>query len=84
MIPTKPTLKTAQSNRAATGTLTSALPAVPPSSRQAEDSDLSVTKPTAELTPKAQAKASNQLPGAEQMSNFEEHLEEKDSGNRPA
>jgi hypothetical protein len=84
MIPTKTTLKSAQSNRAATGTLTSALPAVPPSSHQAENSALPVTKPTAELTPKAQAKASNQLPGAEQMSNFEEHLEEKDSGNRPA
>lgn len=83
MIPTKTTLKSAQSNRAAPGTLTSALPAVPPSSHQAEDSDFSI-RPTAELNPKAQAKASNQLPGAEQMNNFEEHLEEKDSGNRPA
>ncbi len=84
MIPTKPTLKSAQSNRAATGSRTSALPAVLLSSRKAQESDLPVRELTSELTPKAQAKASNKLPRAEQMSNFEEHLEEKDSGNRPA
>lgn len=84
MIPTKTTLKSAQSNPAPTGSQPSALPAVPTSFRKAHDSDLPVREPTAELTPKAQAKASNKLPGTEQMSNFEEHLEEKDSGNRPA
>ncbi len=40
--------------------------------------------PVREPTPKAQAKAANKLPRAEQMSNFKKHLEAKDSGNRPA
>lgn len=84
MIPTKTTLKSAQSNPAPAGGQPSALPAVPTSFCKAQAVDLPVREPTAELTPKAQAKASNKLPSAVQMSNFEEHLEEKDSGNRPA
>ena len=37
-----------------------------------------------ELTPKAEAKAANKLPRAEQLNTFEKDLEEHDSGNRPA
>ena len=84
MIPTKPTLKSAQSNWAFTESEPPALATVPPSSPRAKQGDLPILVPIPELTPKAQAKASNKLPPAEQMTNFEEHLEEKDSGNRPA
>jgi hypothetical protein len=38
----------------------------------------------AELTPKAEAKAANKLPRAEQLNKFEKDLEEHDSGNQPA
>ena len=38
----------------------------------------------AELTPKAEAKAANELPRAEQLNNFEKDLEAHDSGNQPA
>jgi len=41
-------------------------------------------KNEAELTPKAEAKAANKLPKAEQLNKFEKDLEEHDSGNRPA
>ena len=37
-----------------------------------------------ELTPKAEAKAANKLPRAEQLNKFEEDLEAHDSGNQPA
>jgi hypothetical protein len=37
-----------------------------------------------ELTPKAEAKAANRLPPAEQMKKFEQDLEAHDSGNQPA
>ena len=37
-----------------------------------------------ELTPKAEAKAANKLPRAEQMNRFEQDLEAHDSGNQPA
>jgi hypothetical protein len=37
-----------------------------------------------ELTPKAEAKAANKLPKAEQLNKFEKDLEVHDSGNRPA
>ena len=38
----------------------------------------------AELTPKAEAKAANKLPRAEQLNKFEQHLEAHDGGNQPA
>lgn len=38
----------------------------------------------AELTPKAEAKAANKLPRAEQLDRFEADLEAHDSGNQPA
>jgi hypothetical protein len=37
-----------------------------------------------ELTPKAEAKAANKLPRAEQLNKFEKDLEVHDSGNQPA
>lgn len=37
-----------------------------------------------ELTPKAEAKAANKLPRAEQLNKFEQDLEAHDSGNQPA
>ena len=37
-----------------------------------------------ELTPRAEAKAANRLPRAEQMKKFEQDLEAQDSGNQPA
>ena len=37
-----------------------------------------------ELTPKAEAKAANKLPKAEQLNKFEKDLEVHDSGNQPA
>jgi hypothetical protein len=37
-----------------------------------------------ELKPRAEAKAANQLPRADQMKNFEQDLEANDSGNQPA
>jgi len=37
-----------------------------------------------ELTPKAEAKAANKLPRAEQLAKFEQDLEAHDSGNQPA
>ena len=45
---------------------------------------LPVREPDAELTPKAEAKAANQLPRAEQMKKFEKDLEAHDGGNQPA
>jgi hypothetical protein len=51
---------------------------------KAVDSDLPVREADAELTPKAEAKAANKLPVAEQLKKFESDLEAKDSGNRPA
>ena len=38
----------------------------------------------AELTPKAEAKAANKLPRAEQLDKFEKDLEAHDGGNQPA
>ena len=38
----------------------------------------------ADLTPKAEAKAANKLPRAEQLNQFEKDLEAHDSGNQPA
>ena len=43
-----------------------------------------VRDPDFELTPKAEAKAANKLPRAEQLEKFEQDLEAKDSGNQPA
>lgn len=37
-----------------------------------------------ELTPRAEAKAANRLPRADQMKRFEQDLEAHDSGNQPA
>ncbi len=37
-----------------------------------------------ELTPKAEAKAANKLPRAEQLEKFEKDLEAHDGGNQPA
>ena len=37
-----------------------------------------------ELTSKAEAKAANKLPRAEQLNKFEQDLEAHDSGNQPA
>jgi hypothetical protein len=37
-----------------------------------------------ELTPRAEAKAANRLPRADQMKKFEQDLEAQDSGNQPA
>jgi hypothetical protein len=37
-----------------------------------------------EPTPKAEAKAANKLPRAEQLNKFEKDLEVHDSGNQPA
>lgn len=37
-----------------------------------------------ELTPKAEAKAANKLPKAEQLDRFEKDLEAHDGGNQPA
>lgn len=51
---------------------------------QAVNSDLPVRETDAELTPKAEAKAANKLPRAEQLKKFEVDLEAKDSGNQPA
>jgi len=36
------------------------------------------------LTPKAEAKAANKLPKAEQLNKFESELESKDNGNQPS
>ena len=46
--------------------------------------DYPVREPEAELTPKAEAKAANKLPRAEQLNKFEQDLEAHDSGNQPA
>ncbi len=43
-----------------------------------------VMETEAELTPKAEAKAANKLPRAEQLNAFEKDLEAHDSGNQPA
>ncbi|MDO8544691.1 MAG: hypothetical protein Q7S40_29975 [Opitutaceae bacterium] len=43
-----------------------------------------VREPDPKLTPKAQAKAANKLPKAEQLDKFEESLEAHDPGNQPA
>ena len=43
-----------------------------------------VREPEVELTPKAEAKAANKLPRAEQLDRFEKSLEAHDSGNQPA
>jgi hypothetical protein len=51
---------------------------------RAVNSDLPVRETDAELTPKAEAKAANKLPRAEQLKKFEVDLEAKDSGNQPA
>jgi hypothetical protein len=46
--------------------------------------EFSVRVNDAELTPKAEAKIANKLPGAEQLDKFETDLEAHDSGNQPA
>ena len=43
-----------------------------------------VREPDVELTPRAEAKAANRLPRADQMKKFEQDLEAHDSGNQPA
>ena len=43
-----------------------------------------VREADAEPTPKAAAKAANQLPRTEQLNKFEKDLEAHDSGNQPA
>jgi len=43
-----------------------------------------VRETDAELTPRAEAKAANRLPRAEQLNQFEIDLEAHDSGNQPA
>ena len=43
-----------------------------------------VREPDVVLTSKAEAKAANKLPRAEQLHRFEENLEAQDSGNQPA
>ncbi len=52
--------------------------------RNALVSDLPIRETVPEPTPKAQAKAANKLPRAEQMNNFKKDLQAKDNGNRPA
>ena len=47
-------------------------------------SETPVRETDAELTPKAEAKAANKLPRAEQLNKFEKDLEVHDSGNQPA
>ena len=51
---------------------------------KAKVAELPVREPDAELTPKAEAKAANQMPRAEQMKKFEKDLEAHDGGNQPA
>ena len=46
-------------------------------------SDLPVMETDAKLTPKAEAKAANKMPRAEQLNKFEQHLEAHDGGNQP-
>jgi hypothetical protein len=46
--------------------------------------DHPVREPDPKLTPKAQAKAANKLPKAEQLDKFEQSLEAHDPGNQPA
>jgi len=43
-----------------------------------------VREPDIKPTPKAEAKAANKLPRAEQLDKFEKSLEAHDSGNQPA
>lgn len=43
-----------------------------------------VMETVAVLTPKAEAKAANKLPRAEQLNKFEKSLEAQDGGNQPA
>ena len=43
-----------------------------------------VMETDAKLTPKAEAKAANKLPRAEQLKKFEQSLEAHDGGNQPA
>ncbi len=43
-----------------------------------------VREPDVGLTPKAEAKAANKLPRAEQLNKFEKSLEAHDGGNQPA
>ncbi len=43
-----------------------------------------VMETVAVLTPKAEAKAANKLPRAEQLNKFEKNLEAHDGGNQPA
>jgi hypothetical protein len=51
---------------------------------KAMGSDKPFREMDAELTPKAEAKAANKLPRAEQLKKFETDLEAHDSGNQPA
>ncbi len=51
---------------------------------KAVDSHKPLRVTDAELTPKAEAKAANKLPRAEQLKKFETDLEAHDSGNQPA
>jgi len=48
------------------------------------DAETPVREPDIKLTPKAEAKAANKLPKAEQMKKFEQSLEAHDPGNQPA
>jgi hypothetical protein len=43
-----------------------------------------IREPDVKLTPKAEAKAANKLPQAEQMKKFKQSLEAHDPGNQPA
>jgi len=46
--------------------------------------EIPVREPDIKLTLKAEAKAANKLPKAEQMKKFEQSLEAHDPGNQPA
>lgn len=60
----------------------------PSITKSAQDETVAETTPVREPdikpTPKAQAKAANKLPKAEQLAKFEQHLEAHDPGNQPA
>ena len=51
---------------------------------QSAVAEIPVREADVELTPKAEAKAANKLPRAEQLNKFEQDLEAHDSGNQPA
>ena len=60
----------------------------PQNAKPAPDESVAETPPVRvpdiQPTPKAQAKAANKLPKAEQLEKFEQYLEVHDPGNQPA